>query len=74
MPLASSSLGRRYNAGLDGSDPMAPTAHPDRRLTYDDFLQFSEDDRLRHEIIDGVHYVTAAQAIGVNRIINRGPR
>ena len=37
---------------------MAPTARPDRRLTYDDFLLFPEGDGLRHEIIDGVHYVT----------------
>ena len=29
---------------------MPPTAHPDRRLTYDDFLLFPEDDGLRHEI------------------------
>jgi Putative restriction endonuclease len=53
-------MGRRYNAGMDGSDPMASTAHSDRRLTHDDFLLFPEGDGLRHEIIDGVHYVTAA--------------
>ena len=36
-----------------------PTAtSPRRRLTYDDFLLFP-DDGLRHEIIDGEHYVTA---------------
>ncbi len=29
----------------------------DRRLTYDDFLHFP-DDGLRHELIDGEHYVT----------------
>jgi Uma2 family endonuclease len=29
----------------------------DSRLTYDDFLQFP-DDGLRHELIDGEHYVT----------------
>jgi Uma2 family endonuclease len=45
---------------MDGSDSMAPAAHSDRRLTYDDFLLFPEGDGLRHEIIDGVHYVTAA--------------
>ena len=42
---------------------MAPTARPDRRLTYDDFLLFPEGDGLRHEIIDGVHYVTAAPSL-----------
>ena len=35
---------------------MPTTAH-DRRLTYDDFLLFP-DDGLRHEIIDGAHYMT----------------
>jgi Uma2 family endonuclease len=34
---------------------MQPT--PRTRLTYDDFLQFP-DDGLRHELIDGEHYVT----------------
>ena len=29
----------------------------DRRLTHDDFLLFPDDGR-RHELIDGVHYVT----------------
>lgn len=36
---------------------MSTTSSPDRRLTYADFLQFP-DDGLRHELIDGVHYVT----------------
>ena len=34
-----------------------PTAHRDTRLTYDDFVHFP-DDGMRHELIDGVHYVT----------------
>ncbi len=34
----------------------APASH-DTRLTYDDFLLFPDDGK-RHEIIDGVHYVT----------------
>ena len=42
---------------------MATTAHPDRRLTYDDFLQFPDCDGLRHEIIDGVHYVTPCPSL-----------
>jgi Uma2 family endonuclease len=32
-----------------------------RKLTYDDLLLFP-DDGLRHELIDGVHYVTASPA------------
>lgn len=34
-----------------------PTAERDTRLTYDDFVRFP-DDGMRHELIDGVHYVT----------------
>jgi Uma2 family endonuclease len=30
---------------------------PDRRLTYDDYVLFPDDNR-RHELIDGKHYVT----------------
>jgi len=34
-----------------------PTTQCDTRLTYDDFLLFPDDGK-RHELIDGVHYVT----------------
>jgi Uma2 family endonuclease len=50
---------------------MAPAALPDRRLTYDDFLLFPDDDRLRHEIIDGVHYVTAAPSVRHQDLVGR---
>jgi Uma2 family endonuclease len=40
---------------MAGSDPMMPS--PGVKLTYDDFVQFP-DDGLRHELIDGEHYVT----------------
>ena len=50
---------------------MAPTAHPDRRLTYDDFLLFPEDDGLRHEIIDGVHYVTPSPGLRHKDLVGR---
>jgi Uma2 family endonuclease len=56
---------------MEESDPMAATAHPDRRLTYDDFLLFPDDDGLRHEIIDGVHYVTAAPNLRHQDLIGR---
>ncbi|MEO8682928.1 MAG: Uma2 family endonuclease [Vicinamibacterales bacterium] len=36
---------------------MPSSARPDVRLTYDDFLLFP-DDGMRHELIDGEHYVT----------------
>jgi len=34
-----------------------PTTHRDTRLTYEEFVHFP-DDGMRHELIDGVHYVT----------------
>src|SRR5678816_1655418 len=55
---------------MDGSDPIAPTAHPDRRLTYDDFLRFPDDGR-RHEIIDGVHYVTPSPSLRHQDLVGR---
>jgi Uma2 family endonuclease len=36
---------------------MPTTTHRDRRLTYEDFVRIPDDGK-RHEIIDGVHYVT----------------
>jgi Uma2 family endonuclease len=39
-----------------GSDDMKP-ANPGAKLTYDDYLLFP-DDGMRHELIDGEHYVT----------------
>jgi Uma2 family endonuclease len=42
---------------MAGNDPVPPTARPDTRFTYEDFLLFPDDGK-RHEIIDGVHYVT----------------
>ena len=45
-----------YDARVEGKNPMHATPQ-DGRLTYDDFLLFPEDGR-RHEIIDGVHFVS----------------
>src|SRR5688500_8438196 len=42
---------------MDGEDAMPVNPRSDVRLTYDDFLLFPDDGK-RHEIIDGVHYVT----------------
>jgi Uma2 family endonuclease len=50
---------------------MVSATHPNRRLTYDDLLLFPEDDRLRHEIIDGVHYVTAAPNLRHQDLVGR---
>jgi Uma2 family endonuclease len=54
---------------MAGSDPMTPSS-PGVKLTYDDFVQFP-DDGLRHELIDGEHYVTPSpntqhQSISIN--------
>jgi Uma2 family endonuclease len=48
-----------YDGRMDGE--KVPAAPRDTRLTYDDFLLFP-DDGLRHEIIDGEHYVTPSPA------------
>ena len=45
-----------YNEPMTGGDDMQP-ASTGVRLTYDDFLLFP-DDGLRHELIDGEHYVS----------------
>jgi Uma2 family endonuclease len=55
---------------MDRSDPMAATSHPDRRLTYDDFLLLP-DDGLRHEIIDGLHYVTPCPSLRHQDLVGR---
>jgi len=50
---------------------MVSGAHPDRRLTYDDLLLFPEGDGLRHEIIDGVHYVTPSPSLRHQDLVGR---
>lgn len=42
---------------MDGKDAMLTAARSNVRLTYDDFVLFPDDGK-RHELIDGVHYVT----------------
>ena len=41
-----------------------------RRLTYDDFVRIP-DDGMRHEIIDGVHYVTPSPVLGHQQLLGR---
>jgi Uma2 family endonuclease len=43
---------------MSGEDEAMMPAGSGVKLTYDDFLLFPEDDGLRHELIDGEHYVT----------------
>jgi Uma2 family endonuclease len=49
---------------------MATTSHFDSRLTYDDLARMP-DDGMRHEIIDGVHYVTPSPVVRHQRIVGR---
>ena len=58
-----------YDAGLDGRRPMHSTPE-DTRLTYDDFLLFPDDGK-RHEIIDGVHFVTPSPTVRHQVLIGR---
>ena len=44
--------------------------HSATKLTYEDYLQFP-DDGLRHEIIEGEHYVTASPVLRHQRILLR---
>jgi Uma2 family endonuclease len=46
------------------------TKHSSAKLTYDDYLQFP-DDGLRHEIIEGQHYVTPSPSTRHQRIVLR---
>lgn len=50
---------------------MLTSPNPNRRLTYEDFLLFPDDDGLRHEIIDGEHYVTAAPNLRHQELVGR---
>ena len=55
---------------MEGSDAMSTSARPGSRLTYDDLLQFP-DDGLRHELIDGEHYVTPRPILRHQRLLGR---
>jgi Uma2 family endonuclease len=44
------------------------TTTPDVKLTYDDLLRLPDDD-LRHELIDGEHYVTASPNLRHQEIV-----
>src|ERR1039457_6721535 len=41
------------------------------KLTYQDFLTFPSEDGKRHELIDGVHYVTAVPVVKHQRACSR---
>jgi len=54
---------------MDGTDRTAPTRSA-VKLTYDDFVLFP-DDRKRHELIDGEHYVTPSPNLRHQRVLGR---
>jgi Uma2 family endonuclease len=56
---------------MPGEDRMRSAAPvPDVRLTYDDFLLFPDDGK-RHELIDGVHYVTPSPRLRHQDLVGR---
>ncbi|HEY7214836.1 MAG TPA: Uma2 family endonuclease, partial [Thermoanaerobaculia bacterium] len=58
-----------YHDDGRGGDRMAPhDSSP--KLTYEDYLQIPDDGK-RHEIVDGVHYVSAAPFLRHQRIARR---
>ena len=54
---------------MPGSDDVNP-ASSGVKLTYDDFVQFPDDGQ-RHELIDGVHYVTPSPNLGHQDFLGR---
>jgi Putative restriction endonuclease len=51
---------------MHGSDDVTRT-NPGVKLTYDDFVLFP-DDGMRHELIDGEHYVTPSPTMKHQRV------
>lgn len=49
---------------------MATTSRTEARLTYDDLVRMP-DDGMRHEIIDGVHYVTPTPIVRHQKLVGR---
>jgi hypothetical protein len=56
---------------MSGMSAGQPESHrPGVKLTYDDFVLFP-DDGMRHELIDGEHYVTPSPNTRHQRISGR---
>jgi Uma2 family endonuclease len=55
---------------MRGEDAMPTAARSNVRLTYDDFVHFPDDGK-RHELIDGVHYVTPSPNPGHQELVGR---
>ena len=61
-------VGRRYNERMSGDDEAMTPAGSGVKLTHDDYLLFP-DDGLRHELIDGEHYVSPTPLLPHQRIL-----
>ena len=59
-----------YNSWQQHGNAMAIPSSSDARLTYEDLARMP-DDGMRHEIIDGVHYVTPAPIVRHQRLVTR---
>ena len=57
-----------YDAGMEKN--VVSGTSPEKRLTYDDLCRMP-DDGLRHEIIDGVHYVTPSPNVRHQELARR---
>jgi Uma2 family endonuclease len=55
---------------MDGTPSMPSSPARDTRLTVDDFMLFPDDGK-RHEIIDGVHYVTPSPVTRHQAVLGR---
>jgi Uma2 family endonuclease len=55
---------------MRGEDAMPTAARSNVRLTYDDFVHFPDDGK-RHELIDGVHYVTPCPNLSHQELVGR---
>ena len=55
---------------MEGKNVVPAGPNRDTRLTYNDFLLFPEDG-LRHEIIDGEHYVTPSPNLRHQELVGR---
>jgi Uma2 family endonuclease len=55
---------------MEGGEAMRPQGASWARLTYDDLVRF-ESDGLRHELIDGKHYVTPSPDTRHQRLVGR---
>jgi len=60
-------MGRGYNEPMRESDSVNAAASG-QKLTYDDFVLFP-DDGMRHEIIDGEHYVSPSPNIRHQQVL-----